>query len=289
MSERSTTRVCIDFVARDGFQLSGTYFPAVDDDRSPVLICPATGIRQSFYFPFADWLRRDGYSTFVFDYRGIGTSLDTRHVRQSRVRKQDWGELDMPAALDWLLGKTGAGHAHLIGHSAGAQLIGLMPNHASVRSLCAVSASSGYIGNIRWPQRFAALLLANAYVPIAARLLGYVPARVLGWGDDLPPRVGLQWARWCRRPGYVANEFGAGVTHHYYDEFTAPVTVVAATDDPLATPANVEDWLRLLPRAEHGVHFIHPENPGGRAIGHVGMFRREHSSLWPELIRGLPR
>ncbi|WP_254617362.1 hypothetical protein [Burkholderia metallica] len=74
---------------------------------------------------------------------------------------------------------------------------------------------------------------------------------------------------------------------HYYSEFSAPVTVVAATDDPLATPANIEDWLRWLPRAESKVHFISPENCDGRAIGHVGMFRRAHSSLWPELIRGV--
>ncbi|WP_241026005.1 alpha/beta fold hydrolase [Burkholderia sp. Tr-20390] len=289
MTERSTARVGITFSARDGFQLKGTYFPAAEGDRSPVLICPATGIRQSFYFPFADWLRKDGHSTFVFDYRGIGASLGTDHVRRSQARKQDWGQFDMPAALDWLLGETSARSAHLIGHSAGAQLVGLMPNHASIRSLCAISASSGYVGNIRWPKRFAALLLAHMYVPISIRLLGYVPARVLGWGDDLPPCVGLQWARWCRRPGYVANEFGAGVARHYYDEFIAPVTVVAATDDPLATPANIADWLRLLPRAKSDVHFIHPENPDGRAIGHVGMFRREHSSLWPELTRGLLR
>ncbi|WP_241017846.1 alpha/beta fold hydrolase [Burkholderia sp. Ac-20349] len=289
MTERSTTRVSIAFPARDGFPLKGTYFPVVDGNRSPVLICPATGIRQSFYYPFADWLRNDGHSTFVFDYRGIGASLDTDHVRQSRARKQDWGQLDMPAALDWLLGETGARDAHLIGHSAGAQLVGLMPNHASVRSLCAISASSGYVGNIRWPKRFAALLLAHMYVPISVRLLGYVPARVLGWGDDLPPCVGLQWARWCRRPGYVANEFGAGVARHFYDEFAAPVTIVAATDDPLATPANIADWLRLLPRARSDIHFICPENPDGRAIGHVGMFRREHSSLWPALTSGLLR
>jgi predicted alpha/beta hydrolase len=289
MTERSTTRVSIAFSAHDGFRLNGTYFPAADGDRSPVLICPATGIRQSFYFPFADWLSKAGHSTFVFDYRGIGASLDTRHVRDSRARKQDWGQLDMPAALDWLLGETGAHAAHLIGHSAGAQLVGLMPNHASVRSLCAISASSGYIGNIRWPKRFAALLLAHMYVPLSVRLLGYVPAKALGWGDDLPPRVGIQWARWCSRPGYVANEFGSGVARHYYDEFTAPVIVVAATDDPLATPANIADWLRLLPRAKSDVHFIHPDNPDGRAIGHVGMFRREHSSLWPELTRGLLR
>ncbi|WP_407971131.1 alpha/beta fold hydrolase [Burkholderia pyrrocinia] len=287
MNGQPMSRVRIAFRAGDGFPLHGTYFPAACATCFPVLICPATGLRQSFYFPFADWLRDAGYPTFVFDYRGIGASLGVRHVRQSRARKQDWGQLDMPAALAWLLGETGASNAHLIGHSAGAQLAGLMPNHASIRSLCAISASSGYVGNIRWPKRIAALLLANLYVPVTAHLLGYVPARVLGWGDDLPARVGLQWARWCRRPGYMANEFGVGVARHYYNEFSAPVTVVAATDDPLVTPANIEDWLRWLPQARSTLHFISPENCDGRAIGHVGMFRRQHSSLWPELTRGL--
>ncbi|WP_175857478.1 alpha/beta fold hydrolase [Burkholderia anthina] len=287
MTVPSAFRVNITFLAPDGYSLRGSYFPTATGTGSPVLVCPATGLRQSFYFAFADWLRNDGHPTFVFDYRGIGASLDEAHVRESVARKQDWGQLDMPAALDWLLDETGARDAHLIGHSAGAQLVGLMPNHASVRSVCAISASSGYVGNIRWPTRMAALLLASLYVPVTARLFDYVPAKILGWGDDLPAQVGLQWARWCRRPGYMANEFGVGVTHHGYNEFAAPVTVVAATDDPLATPANIEDWLRWLPRAGSSVRFISPQNCDGRAIGHVGMFRRTHSSLWPELTRGL--
>lgn len=287
MSRWPISRVRVAFHACDGFPLQGTYFPAALPTCFPVLICPATGLRQSFYFPFADWLCATGHPVFVFDYRGMGASLDVCHVRQSRARKQDWGQLDMPAALDWLLRESGASEAHLVGHSAGAQLVGLMPNHASIRSLCAISASSGYVGNIRWPKRMAALLLANLYVPVTARLLGYVPARVLGWGDDLPASVGLQWARWCRRPGYMANEFGVGVVRHYYSEFSAPITVVAATDDPLATPANIEDWLRWLPRARCNLHFISPKSCDGRAIGHVGMFRRQHASLWPELTRAL--
>ncbi|WP_322083502.1 alpha/beta fold hydrolase [Burkholderia sp. BCC1972] len=287
MTGQLAARVRVEFRAVDGYTLRGTYFPAAAGSSSPVLVCPATGLRQSFYFAFAEWLREGGYPTFVFDYRGIGASLDGCHVSQSSARKQDWGQLDMPAALDWLLGTTGARDAHLIGHSAGAQLVGLMPNHASIRSLCAISASSGYTGNIRGATRVAALLLANLYVPVTARLFGYVPARVLGWGEDLPARVGLQWARWCRRPGYMANEFGIGIARHYYDEFAAPVTVVAATDDPLATPANIEDWLRWLPSASRNVHFISSENCDGRTIGHVGMFRRTHSSLWRELTRGL--
>ena len=65
-----------------GQSLSGTFFPANNaSNDKPVLICPATGIIQKFYFPFARWLASQGYSVLVFDYRGIGKSLEQEHVK----------------------------------------------------------------------------------------------------------------------------------------------------------------------------------------------------------------
>lgn len=147
--ENKTAHDAIRFTAADGYVLGGSYFPALGGSNTPVLICPATGVKQGFYYAFAQWLSEQGHPVMVFDYRGVGVSLAEAHVRYSKARKQDWGERDMPAALNWLLAKTAAQQAHVIGHSAGAQLAGLMPNHHAVRSLTAVSASSGYIGNIR--------------------------------------------------------------------------------------------------------------------------------------------
>ena len=78
MTVQPASRVNVAFCARDGYSLQGSYFPTATGAGSPVLICPATGLRQSFYFAFADWLRHDGHPTFVFDYRGIGASRGSK-------------------------------------------------------------------------------------------------------------------------------------------------------------------------------------------------------------------
>jgi len=285
--ENKTAHDAIRFTAADGYVLGGSYFPALGGSNTPVLICPATGVKQGFYYAFAQWLSEQGHPVMVFDYRGVGVSLAEAHVRYSKARKQDWGECDMPAALNWLLAKTAAQQAHVIGHSAGAQLAGLMPNHHAVRSLTAVSASSGYIGNIRWPFRAMAIGLMWGYIPLSVRLLGYGPAKWLGGGEDLPAGVARQWAAWCRRPGYVENAFGTEIQRHYYAAFQAPIAVVAAADDVLVTPRSIADWLRLLPNARHAVHLLQPAEVDGQAIGHINMFRRSRAALWPRLIAGI--
>ncbi|MGW9793875.1 pimeloyl-ACP methyl ester carboxylesterase [Serratia sp. 121840015-2] len=117
--ENKTAHDAIRFTAADGYVLGGSYFPALGGSNTPVLICPATGVKQGFYYAFAQWLSEQGHPVMVFDYRGVGVSLAEAHVRYSKARKQDWGECDMPAALNWLLAKTAAQQAHVIGHSAG--------------------------------------------------------------------------------------------------------------------------------------------------------------------------
>ncbi|MDR9469411.1 alpha/beta fold hydrolase [Marinospirillum sp.] len=276
------------FPAADGFMLSGSYFPSSDPGGGrPVLICPATGVRQSFYYAFSHWLSEEGYSVLVFDYRGVGSSLAESHVKKSKARKQDWGELDMPAALEWLLSKTGTDQAILIGHSAGAQLVGLMPNHESISHLVAVSASSGYVGNIKYPTRLAALFFTFVYIPLAVRCLGYAPAKWIGWGEDLPPMVSLQWARWCRTPGYLESDFGEGVEHDYYKKLTCSITLFSADDDPLATKDNIRDWLRLMPLTAKEIVPLSPGALGCGPIGHVNMFRPSRRKVWPLILNDL--
>ena len=67
----------------------------------------------------------------VFDFRGIGESLKGS-VKQSKASIVQWGQLDIPAAIDALLAKTQAAKVILLGHSAGGQLLGIVPNYAKV-------------------------------------------------------------------------------------------------------------------------------------------------------------
>ncbi|HEV7998845.1 MAG TPA: alpha/beta fold hydrolase [Planctomycetaceae bacterium] len=272
----------IEFAAADGTQLAGRFFSGGFAKQSnPVLICTATGVPQRFYAPFARWLAEQGIDVLTFDYRGIGASLREAHVRQCRARKQDWGQLDMPAALDWLRQRSGAETIDLVGHSAGAQLVGLMHNHSVIRRVLMVSGSSGYVWGLRFPYRIAAYGYLRFYLPATAGLLGYSPSRAIGMGEDLPAGVARQWSRWCLRPGYVSNEFGRGVTRHYYDEFRTPILSLYASDDSIATPCNVDDLLRLFPLAPKQTVCLEPRRFNVPTFGHVDFFRASSSSAWP--------
>src|SRR5262245_3726996 len=97
----ATTSEEFEFTAADGRRLVGRFFGAPKGTaRGAVLICGATGVQQRFYAPLAGWLAEQCFATATFDFRGIGRSLIESHVRLCPARKQDWGELDIPAALD---------------------------------------------------------------------------------------------------------------------------------------------------------------------------------------------
>jgi predicted alpha/beta hydrolase len=278
----------VEFVAADGTRLAGRFFaPAMPGNAVPVLVCGATGVPQRFYVPFAAWLAKEGFPTLLFDYRGIGDSLFGARVKDCRARKQDWGEQDMPAALDCLRQRTGAERVDLIGHSAGAQLVGLMPNRDAIRRVVMVAGSTGYVRSIRFPTRIMAEFFLRLYLPLTARVLGYAPARRVGFGEDLPAGVALQWARWCRSPGYIENAFGKEVRRDGYDEFRAPILALYASDDPIATPANVQDLLRLFPQAPRQTRQLDPQAFGYASIGHIDYFRRGRSGIWPQMTEWL--
>ncbi len=270
----------ISFTARDGVELSGKLFMA-DAPSAIVLICSATGIRQQFYWKFAEWMTTQGYGVLTFDYRGIGASLNGQSVRNSAARKQDWGQLDMPAALDYLDREFPDLPIHLLGHSAGGQLIGLMPNHDRLERIVTVGASSGYLYNLASRIRLVAAFLLKVYIPITAKLLGYAPTRWIGWGEDLPAQVAMQWAAWCSRPGYVLNALGSDVALNFFDQIKGPILWLTATDDPIATPENVDDMLRLYENASVTRHRIDPRDYGLERIAHIDFFRGRNAKLWP--------
>ncbi|MDH2432716.1 alpha/beta fold hydrolase [Pokkaliibacter sp. MBI-7] len=276
-------------VTADGTTLHGTFYPAAAPRSTPsaVLICSGTGIKQGFYRSFAQWLSERGHDVLTFDYRGIGASLHETHVRHSKARKQDWGQQDIPAMLEWLARESGLEQVTLFGHSAGGQFTGVIPNYQRIARMVGVASSTGYIGYSPLHFRLLAGGLLKLYMPLANGVLGYTPCQWIGWGEDLPPGVARQWSQWCSSPGYVANALGTDIQQDYHQQLQLPMTFIHAVDDPIATRGNVADLTRLYPAAQIDVQTLIPAQYGLKHIGHIDFFRRSHQGLWPLLARAI--
>lgn len=280
----------VDITCQDGTRLKGHFLPAFAGERSatekPVLLCPATGVKQHFYMRFAAWLALQGHDVLVFDYRGIGLSLHGR-VRDCRATLAEWGQQDQVAALTWLVQRTGVDQVLLIGHSAGGQMIGLLPNHRHVSRLVGVAASTGWLRGMRPGFRLKAYFGLRMAVPLGARFKGYAPTAALGLGENLPTQVGVQWGQWCAAGGYATNAVKGRPQQDFHSEIRIPITVFHATDDDIANPTTVADLLRTFPAARKQVHRIAPREHGLKSIGHIDWFRPSHQALWPLLAKAL--
>lgn len=269
----------------DDYILSGHFYPHTTSTTKktyPVLICPATGITKQFYHHFCVWLQQQGYDVLVFDFRGIGDSLHGA-LKKSSASIVQWGQLDIPASIDFLLEKTHAERVILVGHSAGGQLLGIVPNYAKVAKVIGVSSSTGHVKWLKGRTKILAPVMFNVIFPIARFTLGYGPTKAIGMGENLPKDVAREWAQFCNTPGYILNAMGQQVNEqqNYHAQIQCPITCVWATDDEIATEKTVQDLLRLYPHAATQVVSLEPKQYGHTQIGHMLMFKRSHQNLWP--------
>lgn len=280
----------IDITCQDGTLLKGHFLPAHAGGQAathaPVLLCPATGVKQHFYLRFATWLAAQGHDVMVFDYRGIGLSLQGK-LQDSRATLAEWGQQDQVAALDWLVRHTGHDQVLLIGHSAGGQMIGLLPNHRHVSRLVGVAASTGWFRGMKPSFRLKARLGLRCLVPLGTLFKGYAPTAAVGLGEDLPAAVARQWGQWCAAGGYATNAVKGRPQLDFHGDIRIPITVFHATDDDIATPTTVTDLMRTFPAARKQVRHIAPGEHGLKSIGHIDWFRSSHQALWPLLAQAL--
>ncbi|NNP69802.1 alpha/beta fold hydrolase [Acinetobacter sp. Ac_5812] len=272
---------------KDDYQLAAQFYPAQDHTKPyPILICPATGITKNFYHAFAEWLNQQGYSVLSFDFRGIGESLHGP-LKNSTASINDWGIYDIPAAIETLLDRTLAEKVIIVGHSAGGQLLGITSNYNKVAKVLAIAGSTGHVKGLKGKTKILAPVMFNVIFPISSFLKGYGATQFIGMGENLPKNVAKQWAEFCSKPGYVMNAIGKSIFEDYHQEIQCPITSFWATDDEIATQANVKDLLRLYPNAPTKLIELNPQQHGYKQIGHMSMFKKSHQKLWPLMEREL--
>lgn len=273
------------FACADGTELAATlYTPKAL--KGAVMIAPATGIKRGFYHHFAEFLSQNHFAVLTFDNRGIGDSLVGK-IKDSEASLQCWGQQDLPAALAFLQTKFPDTKYHLVGHSAGGQLIGLMRNASSLSSIYNYACSSGKLVNMRFGYQLKAHFFMNFFIPVTNLLFGFTPAQWVGMGEPLPKNVARQWQQWCNNGGYVKTAFRKTIHQHYYHELEKPSLWVNAVDDDIANDKNVDDMVSVFDKLEVTKQTLNPLEHGLKEIGHMKFFSRKSKDIWAQPLAWL--
>ena len=100
------------FNSSDGLRLNGWLIPN-DESRSLVIVCHGHGANRGDVLGAAEFLHRNGYSTFLFDFRAHGES-------QGDVATLGWLETaDLEGAIGYVKGRVDPADIGVIGFSMG--------------------------------------------------------------------------------------------------------------------------------------------------------------------------
>ena len=272
-----------DLRCADGRELAAHWFQAVAygarDRRGVIVINPATGFPQTFYFKLAGYAATRGYDALVYDYRGMGWSSPSDLAREP-ARMSDWGLLDMRAALSTAAQRAAGVPLATLGHSVGGQFLGLLTNHALARAHVQIATSVGYW---RWegaPFRYLAWWFWRVHGPLMLATKGFVPTGG-GWsGLPLPRGVFEEWKRWCLRTTHFGPDLSTYLSDNVFAAIRAPVLSVSFEDDAIATPRTVAELRKFFPNAAYDIRRYSPRDVGA-PIGHGGFFSsRFADALW---------
>lgn len=247
--------------------------------KSAVMMAPATGIKRSYYYNFAGYLSEHGFGVITYNNEGIGDSL-RGNIRRSDASLIKWGVSDMPCVFRHLKNYFPDTSYHVIGHSSGGQLIGLMNNSHEIKSVFNFACSSGCLNNMEYPFKLKAKFFMNIFIPLNNLIFGFTNAQWVGMGERLPKIAAQQWAAWCNGSGYVKTAFGKTIKEHWYDELNIPSLWVNATDDKIANNKNVDEMINVFTKMKAQRLILDPKEYKLREIGHMKFFSRENKVLW---------
>lgn len=278
-SEDAAPFVSVTLSAPDGYPIAARRYDPPGEARAVAIVASAMGVKQSFYAEFAAWLARQGVVTWTFDYRGMGASRPAE-LRGFAADILDWAEKDAATVLEAAYAAGPALPILWLGHSVGAQILGLLPNRAHVSAMISVAAGSGYWRYNARPLRWYVLALWWAIMPVALRVAGYFPGKKLGAVGDLPAGVAEQWRSWCLHADYLGAE-GDEVRRRVAST-SVPIVALSMQDDELMTLRGTRELFRLYSGADVEIRRLRPAEVGVPAIGHFGFFRPNmERALWP--------
>nr|WP_299345564.1 alpha/beta fold hydrolase [Allomuricauda sp.] len=262
-------------------ELSATLFDS-HNAQAVLIIASATGVKQTYYQRFAEYISANQIIVITFDYEGIGSSLNAP-IKTLTNRAEDWGRNDLEHIIDYACHKYPSLKKCILGHSMGGQLIGLTKSALNLDKIILVAAQSGYWK--LWSGMGRVKMWLNWYVlfPTLTYLFGYFPGKRISGMENLPKKVAEQWSGWGRNGEYLLSEIP--LAHTVFDKIETSITSFSIDDDDYAPKMAVE-WMsnKYSKATVKSVHLV-PEDFKVKKIGHFGIFReRFRDSLWGVLL-----
>lgn len=283
----------IQIQAVDGYPLHAKLW--TDSKAEPlqpvVIINCATSVQCRYYDRFAQAMHAHSFTVLTYDYRGIGNSKHGS-LRALDAGWLDWGESDFEGVLQYVHSKFADRPIYVVGHSVGGFLIGLAPSAGLVSKIFTMGAQYAYWRDYARASRAKMYIQWHITMPVIARVLGFVPAQRLGWMEDTPKGVALDWAGMGPRFELsLANRKAVAPSQALTDRFrqvTAPILALGIDDDPFGTPAALDRLLGYYSASERFHLRLNPQAFGYEQIGHFAFFNKRFSeSLWPIALNWL--
>jgi predicted alpha/beta hydrolase len=257
--------------------------------RDVVIINPATSVRCRYYFRFAQYLFDQGFDVITYDYRGIGESKPNS-LRGFKASWVTWGEQDFEAVLRNTQERFPNQKILIVGHSIGGVLIGLAPSNYLISRVFTMGSQQAYWPDYLTAHKFGMVIKWHGVMPFIAATMGYLPAKRLGWMEDTPKQVALNWARMGQHliPSIVKSPHQQKILKLRFEQMKAPIMAFGVEDDPFGTPIALNRLLDLYVGSERHHVRIDPHAISHPPVGHFAFFNdRFKETLWPITLNWL--
>lgn len=272
----------------DGFMLEATVHAAGQPAKAVVQINPATAVTERMYFPFAEYLAAQGFDVVTYNYRGMRAGGP--HPKSVDAGFMTWADQDVDAMTHWVAERYPDIPRLAVGHSFGGHAIGLCDSSRLLSAAVMICAHAGCLRFIRpFGERLRGALFLKIIGPLCARTIGFLPGRKLGFGENLPGQVMLEWSRWTSLPRYFFDDPRTHALERFRGQ-RLPVLSLGIDDDPWAPPEAIDLLARELSGCAVDRKQLGPADSRGQTVGHLGFFRRHHAdTLWPVITQWLER
>lgn len=282
----------INFPAADGHQLHGVYWGQADgDSRGSVMINGATGIKCSYYANYAQYLSTLGLNVLIYDYRGIGVSRPDSLIG-FKATKRDWGIYDTEGAILKLVELVPKNQPLIaVCSSIGGFTFGLAHSSKLFHRALFVGCQYAYCGDYLEEKRRQFWFKWHVIMPAVALLVGYFPGKYLGFCEDLPRGIALEWGlryhpsfhQYYHLLPHDQNVISVSDMKERMTKVTAEILNIAHVEDEFATPEAVYRLMSYFPNSDSRFVRMDKTQLGSTiSMEHVGFFNKRFTdSLWP--------